>query len=143
MSANRCHAKLHLSGNNPSYRPYSSTSHQDVRRPCSNGDRSSSLLRGIVVKLRLTISKQCSKAGERLLPSRLVTKSTLLWRFSAMVWKSHKTYEIECESYKTIIVKILILSKFNILVQKDGGLEELSDALYYIRNGHLSVNLCG
>ena len=32
---------------------------------------------------------------------------------------------------------------FNILVQKDGGLEELSDALYYIKNRHLSVNLCG
>ena len=29
-----------------------------------------------------------------------------------------KTYEIKCQSYKTIIENILILSKFNILVQK-------------------------
>ena len=36
-----------------------------------------------------------------------------------------------------------ILDKFNILVQKDGDLEELFNALCYITNGQLSVQLCG
>ena len=39
--------------------------------------------------------------------------------------------------------KDTILNNFNILVQKDGCLEEHLNVLYYVGNGHLSVKLCG
>ena len=61
---------------------------------------------------------------------------TLSWRFSAMVWKSHKTYKIEYESRNTVIVKItFLISKYKMM--------EVSNALYYTRNGQLNVKIWG